>query len=165
PDLSFLPDNIATERGFITVDERYRTTDPQVFAVGDAVRLGLLTDAIGAGRVVARTIDDLVRGRYEPEDRLPPLPMARVHLEYYDPGVDPGADLQGEASQCASCGACRDCGLCVSLCPRGAISRRDGDDGSYEYVVDGERCIGCGFCADACPCGVWQLHERPEEGP
>ncbi len=63
PDLSFLPEEIKTERGFIAVDERYQTSDPKVYAVGDAVRLGLLTEAIGAGRVAARAIDDLLRGR------------------------------------------------------------------------------------------------------
>lgn len=163
PNLSFLPEDIDRDRGFIAVDESYRTNDPQVYAVGDAVRLGLLTDAIGAGRIAARAIDDLLRGRRVKEDRPPVISAARVHLEYYDPLTKPERDLVGQASSCASCGSCRDCGLCVTLCPRGAISRCDLEDGVYEYYADGDRCIGCGFCADACPCGVWQLREKPEE--
>ncbi|MCX5853869.1 MAG: FAD-dependent oxidoreductase [Deltaproteobacteria bacterium] len=46
---------MTAERGFIVVDNHFRSSDPQVFAIGDAAAC---------------------------------------------------------ASQCASCGACRDCGLC-----------------------------------------------------
>ncbi len=62
--------------------------------------------------------------------------------------------------KCSSCGACRDCGLCVSICPESAISKIEPADGEYEYIVDEDRCIGCGFCAGACPCGVWNLVEN-----
>ena len=40
PDLDFLPETIATERGFITVNDIQQTTDAHVFAVGDIVRPG-----------------------------------------------------------------------------------------------------------------------------
>ncbi len=85
PDLSFLPEEIKTERGFIAVDERYQTSDPKVYAVGDAVRLGLLTEAIGAGRVAARAIDDLLRGREDACNQVAAIDTERVRLEYYDP--------------------------------------------------------------------------------
>jgi NADPH-dependent glutamate synthase beta subunit-like oxidoreductase len=49
-----------------------------VFAICDAVRLGLLTEAIGAGRVAARAIDDLLRGREETYDQLPAIDSERV---------------------------------------------------------------------------------------
>ncbi|HMA66371.1 MAG TPA: 4Fe-4S dicluster domain-containing protein, partial [Desulfosalsimonadaceae bacterium] len=55
----------------------------------------------------------------------------------------------------------RDCGLCEALCPQAAISRREKENGGYEYVADDQRCIGCGFCAAACPCGVWEMVENP----
>ena len=160
PDLSFLPPEIRTERGFVAVDENFATSDPQVFAVGDAVRPGLLTDAIGAGRIAARRIDDLVRGIEETYDRLPPVRYERVKLAYFDPRVGLSTDAASCAASCASCGACRDCGMCEEMCPQKAISRLEKAAGGFEYVVDSERCIGCGFCAGACPTGVWEIAEN-----
>jgi NADPH-dependent glutamate synthase beta subunit-like oxidoreductase/glutamate synthase domain-containing protein 3/Pyruvate/2-oxoacid:ferredoxin oxidoreductase delta subunit len=160
PDLEFLSEDIATKNGFIVVDDRFRSSDSQVFAVGDAVKLGILTDAIGAGRIAAETIDNLLKGRYEIYDQLAPIDLERVKLEYYDPRVLVFDDSTACASQCASCGACRDCGLCEAICPRNAISRHPLHDDACEYIVDAERCIGCGFCSGACPTGVWRLVEN-----
>ena len=160
PDLAFLPDTIKTGRGFITVNESYQTSDPMVFAIGDAVRLGLLTEAIGMGRKAASFIDDLLRGKKETYDQLPAIDPARVKLEYYDPRAPAFDDPVSCAGQCASCGACRDCGMCETICPQVAISRRDLGDENYEYAVEADRCIGCGFCVGACPCGIWRLTEN-----
>ncbi len=160
PDLSFLSEEIRIENGFIAVNDNFQSSDPRVFAVGDAVRLGLLTEAIGAGRVAARSIDNLLRGREETIDQLPQIDPERVHLEYHDPRTPALTDTETCAAGCASCGACRDCGLCETLCPQNAIARRPLEDEAYEYVVDADRCIGCGFCANACPCGIWCLTEN-----
>ncbi|MBN1546837.1 MAG: FAD-dependent oxidoreductase [Syntrophaceae bacterium] len=160
PDLAFLPENIDRDRGFIAVDNRFRSIDPRVFAIGDAVRPGLLTEAIGAGRIAAETIDDLLKGKYETYDKLPPISTERVKLEYYDSRVRAFDDPVSCAYQCASCGACRDCGLCETLCPQNAISRLSLEGGAFAYKVDDDRCIGCGFCAGACPTGVWRLKEN-----
>ncbi len=160
PDLDFLPREIRTEKGFIVVDERFGTTDSRVFAIGDAVRPGLLTEAIGAGCTAAKRIDEILRGVEETWDRLPEIEPERIHLEYYPPETGVAESPEACAIQCASCGACRDCGLCESLCPEQAISRLPAEGEPYEYVVNEERCIGCGFCAGACPCGIWRLVEN-----
>ena len=160
PDLAFLPEVIAIEGGFIAVNDHYQSSDPQVFAIGDAVKLGLLTDAIGAGRLAATAIDDVLKGRYETFDKLPPIDPDRVKLEYYDFRILTFDDPASCASQCASCGACRDCGLCETICPQSAIARRQLDNDAFEYSVNDDRCIGCGFCAGACPTGVWRLIEN-----
>ncbi len=160
PDLSFLPLSIDVKDGFVRVDERYQTSDSKVFAMGDSVRPGLITDAIGAGRKVARTIDALLKGTEETFDQLGVIDTRTVRLEYYNPRDERPTDIQACSFQCASCGGCRDCGLCEALCPQQAISRRDLQQGGYEYVVDSGLCIGCGFCSGACPCGIWELREN-----
>ncbi len=160
PDLSFLPEEIKTNRGFVAVDENFRSSDPKVYAIGDAARLGLLTEAVGAGRVAARSIDDLLRGREEPCNQVAAINTDRVRLEYYDPRLLTFEDTLSCASSCASCGACRDCGVCEGLCPQNAISRHALEGEEHEYLVDADRCIGCGFCTRACPCGIWRLTEN-----
>ncbi len=164
PDLDFLPDTIAEENGFVKVDERYQTNDPKVFAIGDVVRPGLLTDAIGSGRIVAQTICDILEGNVPAPFKREMISRERVTLEYFDPRVTEFASLDHCGSQCFSCGACRDCGICIAVCPRQAISKTDLEDGAYEYVVDESLCIGCGFCAAACPCGVWDLVDNTPIG-
>ena len=160
PDLAFLPDYIETQGGFIQVNEYYQTSDPKIFATGDVVKPGLLTDAIGSGRKAAEAIADMLDGKI-PTVRVPQMiDRDRVSLEYFDPRITAYEDLDHCGSQCSSCGACRDCGLCVSICPESAISKIEPADGEYEYIVDEDRCIGCGFCAGACPCGVWNLVEN-----
>jgi NADPH-dependent glutamate synthase beta subunit-like oxidoreductase/ferredoxin len=160
PDLDFLPEGIATERGFVKVDPDFRTSDPKLFAIGDVVRPGLLTEAIGAGRLVAQVIGEESDGRTPRPFRRQMIDKRRVTGEYFDPRITQFADVHQCGSQCLSCGACRDCGICSAVCPQGAISRRDLDGKNYEYVVDPALCIGCGFCAGACPCGVWNLEEN-----
>jgi NADPH-dependent glutamate synthase beta subunit-like oxidoreductase len=164
PDLEFLTDDIATDHGFITVDENYQTSNPKVFAIGDVVRQGLLTDAIGAGRRTAATIDAIAAGKRPPTESRTIIDMERVSLEYYDPRVVQYENLDHCGSQCASCGQCRDCGICVAMCPESAISRQEDSDGGFEYTVAADRCIGCGFCTGACPCGIWNLIENAPLG-
>ncbi|MFP4256919.1 MAG: FAD-dependent oxidoreductase [Desulfobacterales bacterium] len=160
PDTDFLPESVRVEKGFVKVNEYYQTTDPQIFAIGDIVEPGLLTDAIGAGRKAAAAINEIAAGRRPATDRHHIMDTSRVNLEYFDPRLTDFSEVDQCGSACASCGACRDCGICEAVCPRGAISRvqHTGDD--YEYVVDSGLCIGCGFCAEACPCGIWAMREN-----
>jgi len=176
PDLDFLPENIDTDRGYITVNEAFQTTDPRVFAIGDVVKLGLLTQAIGHGRRAAVVMDGIFSGArplgdpaemtddlrarldyVDDEGRLSEtIDYSRMTLEYFDPRLDGFGSVQDCAAECSSCGACRDCGLCVTVCPQAAISRQEKGE-EFEMVSDPTKCIGCGFCADACPCGIWSV--------
>lgn len=177
PELDFLPEDIATERGYIKVNEIHQTSDAQVFALGDTVKPGLLTDAIGAGRRTALVMDAIFRGQrplgdtsempYEDNlalDYFDPeqpgsevIDYSRMTLAYFDPRITDFESLDQCAAECASCGACRDCGLCIEICPQTAIYRRQLSGEDFEMVADPEKCIGCGFCAQACPCGIWAL--------
>jgi NADPH-dependent glutamate synthase beta subunit-like oxidoreductase/glutamate synthase domain-containing protein 3/NAD-dependent dihydropyrimidine dehydrogenase PreA subunit len=160
PDLEFLPKDVEIERGFIKVNDTFQTTDPKLFAIGDAVTPGLLTDAIGAGRKAAAAFSSILDGKYSASDICSMFDVNRVTLVYFDPRIHTLGDMDQCGSQCASCGQCRDCGICVSICPQAAISREDRANSAYEYLVDEDKCIGCGFCAGACPCGVWDLVEN-----
>ena len=42
---------------------------------------------------------------------------------------------------------CIQCGLCVAECPRGIISKEDGE----VPLIDSSGCIGCGVCHSVCP--------------
>lgn len=160
PELSFLSDDISLKNGFIVVDEQYKTSDDRIFAIGDVVRQGLLTDAIGAGRIAARTIDALLKGSRETYDKPAPIDSNRIKTEYFDSRIKSFSDPVSCATNCASCGACRDCGICEIACPQNAISRTALEGENYEYIVNEELCIGCGFCAGVCPTGVWEIMEN-----
>jgi NADPH-dependent glutamate synthase beta subunit-like oxidoreductase/glutamate synthase domain-containing protein 3/NAD-dependent dihydropyrimidine dehydrogenase PreA subunit len=160
PDLDFLPDDVACEHGFIVTNDLFQTSTAKIFAVGDAVKPGLLTDAIGAGRKAATAICDIIDGRRPAGDSRRIIDKNRISLEYFDPRIVSFDGVDQCGAQCSSCGSCRDCGICESVCPQAAISRVDLGNDAYEYAVDSKLCIGCGFCAGVCPCGIWGLMEN-----
>ena len=45
---------------------------------------------------------------------------------------------------------CMQCGVCLSVCPKGALNYKRGKH-CYAIVIDHDRCIGCGLCAKVCP--------------
>jgi heterodisulfide reductase subunit A len=47
---------------------------------------------------------------------------------------------------------CIGCGVCVSVCPQGAVRLVDGD--RAHALVDQASCRGCGICAAECPSGA-----------
>lgn len=159
PDLDLLPETVATEQGFIKVNDIYQTTDPQIFAIGDAVKLGLLTDAIGAGRKAATAINNILAGKQPEGNRQKTINCSRIRLEYFDPRLVHFDDVQKSAVECASCGVCRDCEICIAICPERAICKQEEGNEDFKLVVDSDRCIGCGFCAQSCPCGIWSIVE------
>jgi Fe-S-cluster-containing hydrogenase component 2 len=66
--------------------------------------------------------------------------------------------VTGESSWIYSRNLCTQCGLCIDICPSGAISR-DPPEGAV--VVDQEKCIRCKLCVKACPNeAVWFNEEE-----
>ena len=45
--------------------------------------------------------------------------------------------------------ACRGCGLCVALCPYGALEIKNTEKGRKVHIID-VACKGCGVCAATC---------------
>jgi len=172
PALSFLPETVETitvgGSAWITTDPAHVTSNAQVLAVGDVEKPGLATNALGAGKTAAEFIIATCKGiDWKPFEKEV-IPQRALTITHYVP-EEIGSTEQDQANRCLSCAACRDCHLCETICPTGAISRRElginllqngqpGDDSSYEYISDDTKCIGCGFCADTCPCGIWTMN-------
>ncbi|MDP2106362.1 MAG: 4Fe-4S binding protein, partial [Desulfobulbaceae bacterium] len=118
----------------------------------------LATNALGAGKNAADAIIADIEGReYQPFTKNV-IPLAKLISAHYIPDTMPGKTAEAQADKCMSCGSCRDCHLCETMCPTGAITRRELPEiDSYEYLSDNNKCIACGFCADTCPCGIWQM--------
>jgi NADPH-dependent glutamate synthase beta subunit-like oxidoreductase/glutamate synthase domain-containing protein 3/NAD-dependent dihydropyrimidine dehydrogenase PreA subunit len=165
PKLSFLPDSVETVTvggaGWIKTDEAGRTSDEKILAVGDVEKPGLATNALGAGKRTAEYIAATLKGEPWLPLEMKVIKYESLTTEHYSPVPSKGLTEEDQATRCLSCGSCRDCHLCETMCPTNAISRKDvapGKDGvDYEYVSDDTRCIACGFCADTCPCGIWSM--------
>ncbi|GAW91017.1 4Fe-4S dicluster domain-containing protein [Calderihabitans maritimus] len=52
---------------------------------------------------------------------------------------------------------CIHCGLCIDVCPLGALKR---DRTTDAVVVDSDLCSGCGACVKVCPYGVLRIDEE-----
>jgi NADPH-dependent glutamate synthase beta subunit-like oxidoreductase/Pyruvate/2-oxoacid:ferredoxin oxidoreductase delta subunit len=162
PDLSYVPRAWLTDRGMMDVDACWHSVHaPGVFAIGDTIKPGLLTHAIGQGADAASLISDYLAGQelkpiYKPEV----IPQSCLSKELFKPqnrGRVCITDAKSETGRCLSCGTCRDCTMCLEACPEGAIRRVEQGTRGFEYVSDDHYCIGCGICAGICPCGIWAM--------
>ena len=162
PILDFLPE-VKKFRDWV-VPNAEKMILPKVFAAGDVIKPGRLTDAIGDARLTAIAIDKFLRGEKislpVKKNRVPDENLSKKYFEKCHHCDLP--DPMHEHLRCVSCGTCRDCKMCLNSCPEKAISRIEHDDGSWEYISDPNKCIGCGICAGVCPCGVWNLQDNPE---
>lgn len=162
PDLGYLSKEWLDERGMASVDACGQFNKaPGIFAIGDTVKPGLLTDAIGHGREAAEYIDTYLAGEeLVAKEKAPMIAQECLTRELFRPQVRSRFkidDARTETNRCLSCGTCRDCSMCLEACPEGAIRREEKEDGSFEYISDDNYCIGCGICVGMCPCGIWGM--------
>ena len=163
PALDYLPE-VKKFRAWLVPDAEKKIL-PKVFAAGDVIKPGRLTDAIGDARLTALMIDQFLRGeKITPLPKKELVPPERLSKKFFEKCHHCDLpDPMHEHLRCVSCGTCRDCKMCLNSCPEKAISRRELDDGAWEYFSDDDKCIGCGICAGVCPCGVWSLVDNPAE--
>ncbi|MEK7238049.1 MAG: FAD-dependent oxidoreductase, partial [Nitrospirota bacterium] len=131
PITEFLPQSVHTDKnGWIGADEAGHTSDPKVYAIGDATKLGLVTHAIGHGRKAAGAVHAILSGMsyYMPPPK-PVVPYEKIKTAYYDVCKGEPFTPQSEANRCMSCAVCRDCRMCETICYYGAISRKEHEDG------------------------------------
>jgi NADPH-dependent glutamate synthase beta subunit-like oxidoreductase len=152
----------------------------QVYAGGDALNLGLVTIAIGNGRLAAETIHARFRGiEYQTTEKPPIIKHDKMLLGYYadqarcaiegipvdermanpDAEILPGLTREQaiqEALRCMSCASCFDCGTCWSYCQDNAIVKATVPGETYKLKLD--FCQGCDKCAENCPCGFIEMH-------
>ncbi len=172
PALSFLPESIETltvgGAAWITTNKAHVTSSGKVLAIGDVERPGLATNALGAGKEAAEFIIAECKGTQWKPFEKPVILQQALTISHYSPASSGPTDIE-QADRCLSCASCRDCHLCETICPTGAITRREvaigsqsgyefKTDHSFEYVSDDKKCIACGFCADTCPCGIWTMN-------
>lgn len=168
PALSFLPETVETitvgGASWITTNKAHLTSDSTILAVGDVERPGLATNALGAGKEAAEYIIASCKGQEWKPFAKPVVLQQALTIAHYTPAPS-GVSEMDQANRCLSCASCRDCHLCETICPTGAISRRElpsgqtGENGAtFEYLSDDSKCIACGFCADTCPCGIWAMN-------
>ncbi|QHI69387.1 FAD-dependent oxidoreductase [Tichowtungia aerotolerans] len=162
PKLDGILPEAETDRGYLKTGDGCKLEE-NVYAIGDLTKLGLLVEAIGAGREVALRINAELNGEtFAVRPRIN-IPKERLSLDYFS-AVDTTDYMerpQEDHNRCISCGTCRDCEMCLHSCPEKAITRRVNDDGTFEYVSDDDLCIGCGICQGVCPCGIWTMADAP----
>ncbi len=165
--LDFLPNDsrIKKFRNSWLVPNAEKKILPKVFAAGDVIKPGRLTDAIGDARITALMINQFLNGeKITPVSQKNLIPTENLSKKFFEKCHH--CDLPDplhEHLRCISCGTCRDCKMCLNSCPEKAITRIENEDGTWQYISDEKKCIGCGICAGVCPCGVWNIKDNPEE--
>ena len=149
PDTSFLPDSVMLdERGYMMTGEKYfKSSDLKIYGCGDILKLVLITDAIGSGRLAAMEIHSNLNGEefIYPNKQL--VPRRRINISYF-------RSEDKEIDRCLSCGTCIFCDKCIEMCPQEAISRN-----GEIFTIDSVKCTGCFTCVNICPRGSLQTED------
>ena len=152
PDGSFLAESVfRDDRGYVvTAEDSFQTTDPAVFACGDIRRPGLITDAVGQGRLAAMEMAAMLDGKDFVLPKTVPVEKKRIQAACFETG-------ENELDRCMSCGTCILCDACIDHCPQGALSRN-----GEVFTIDPGRCTMCYTCVSVCPRGVMQPDYIPD---
>ena len=166
---------------FLNVDDNYLVAnEDKIFAGGDILKFGLVTDAIGMGRYAAYAIHKKFTGEQVIKDERRIIKYGdavnrdgkNMYIAYFQTSErqkrtsrDPLSRVKDfdailndlsldelilEAKRCMSCGMCFDCGSCFEYCSQSAVKKLP-KGLHFEFHL--ETCNGCKKCAESCPCG------------
>ncbi len=120
---------------------------------GKKIRTSSLSSLFMARKIACKLKELIAQGRFlltAPVERLP-LKSRNHQLEIKDLRVEiqpmKKSGIPAKGKMVIDHTRCFSCGLCLSLCPFGAILAKE--DGKIE--LNQEKCTGCGSCAEACP--------------
>jgi len=172
---------ITNNNPWLKVDRYFRLPGKEmVFGGGDAIKVDLITTAVGHGRKAAHSIDAFLKGEALPEQGYREVAkVQKQDLLYFFHSEQAKRDtkkldnvvgnhdellvaltseqVRAEAERCMSCGLCFDCKQCVSFCPQEAVKRfKENPPGEMVYT-NYAKCIGCHICSLVCPSGFIQM--------
>lgn len=178
PEFEGMENLKAGPKDWIKVDDKFKMDDI-LYAGGDVLNLGLVTEALAHGRKAAVAIHNDIRGLSAPNtEKLAVIKSDKMRLDLYetkerheedhlpveerfkDIDIEIAStlkeeDLIDEAKRCMSCGYCFDCGKCWEYCQDNAIIKNAPGE---IYTYKENLCTGCKKCAEECPCGFLEMH-------
>ncbi|MBS4025953.1 MAG: FAD-dependent oxidoreductase [Clostridia bacterium] len=185
PDLSNLDNFIKTGNSLIIVDENNATSQPFIFAGGDATsQERFVSFAIGMGKKAASIILNSLGRKQECQSeiqhgKIPEVSYSSINTFYFPSmpklqevvlGVEDRIEnfketkikinveqALLEANRCFSCGHCLKCDNCFYFCPDMAVTKNLAKE---DYEILEQYCKGCGLCVEECPRGVLALKEE-----
>ena len=180
-DMNGFENTINENNSLLKLDKYFRVKGKEnVFGGGDALKIDLITTAVGHGRKAADSIDAFLQGKNMPEAPYREvINVKKQDLNYFFHSNQTkrkhhvAENIVGnhnevlealtkeqaieESKRCMSCGLCFDCKQCSSFCPQEAISRyKDNPIGEVMYTHY-TKCVGCHLCALVCPTGYIQM--------
>ena len=180
-DMNGFENTINENDSLLKLDKYFRVKGKEnVFGGGDALKIDLITTAVGHGRKAADSIDAFLQGKNMPEAPYREVIIVKKQDLYYffhsnqtrrrhqvaenivgnhNEVLEALTKEQAieESKRCMSCGLCFDCKQCSSFCPQEAISRyKDNPIGEVMYTHY-TKCVGCHLCALVCPTGYIQM--------
>ena len=174
------------ESPWLNVDADFRVKgEENVFGGGDALKIDLITTAVGQGRKAAEAMDYYFKGASVPSAKYKEvIPYEKLYTYYFKESAQqnrPHHEFQTikndfdetlkslgreaiveESKRCMSCGMCFECKQCMIYCPQDAISYFKNNPIGEVMYTDYSKCVGCHICFEVCPTGY--IHMGMGEG-
>jgi len=163
PVLDFLPAGLDIERGYLVVSDTGQTSDAKVFAVGDTTKPGLITNAIGQGRITAEAVNNLLMEVDINPEWKQAIPYERIKSVYYEGGSRDIVPTVGMESDMRATNVPEPEINVIGrtdLDPTDTVKRQEPPEVEYLAPEDttsaheeAQTCMSCGLCRD---CGMCQ---------